>query len=422
MAGKSPAARTIWKAVIQATLAAGAAAATQAASSPSTNSYSFTASLALKESADSNVYLQSTTPLANQESMVTSVLPQAGFSWKPQAAFNATVSYAPEFVSFHAEPDEDFALHRVGLTLGGALDQVTYECINTVVLIEGNDLSPTWTGAGGAPAAGGPAIRDRRDAAVFRNTSRVKWSAGEWMFRPGAAVYVHDFQTRQSLAPGYQNSVDRNEVQLGVDFGHSVGADLVGFAGYRFGIQDQAQLFQFPEEYDNKFHRFLLGAEGKWLKWLKANLSLGPEYREYAESVPAGFDRTEWNLFVDASLTVAPSQTDTITASIKQFEQPGFGGRSAYEDLTYDLGWRHRVDEKLIIGLGGRAYNTDFLDPVKRNDWVLSPHVLANYTFSKSLSAELSYVYEEGISRVPDTAGREYSRHVVAMGLKYVFR
>jgi hypothetical protein len=99
--------------------------------------------------------------------------------------------------------------------------------------------------------------------------------------------------------------------------------------------------------------------------------------------VPADVDRTQWNLFIDASLTFAPSKADTVAASIKQFEQPGFGGRSAYEDLTYDVSWRHRIQEKLTLGIGGRAYNTDFLGPVNRNDWVLSPPVLANYAFSK---------------------------------------
>jgi hypothetical protein len=82
MARKPPVSRRIWKAVV----ATGTVAAMQATSTGSTNSYSFNASLGLKESADSNVYLQSTTPLAIQESMVTSVLPQQdslGSLWSP---------------------------------------------------------------------------------------------------------------------------------------------------------------------------------------------------------------------------------------------------------------------------------------------------------------------------------------------------
>lgn len=68
-----------------------------------------------------------------------------------------------------------------------------------------------------------------------------------------------------------------------------------------------------------------------------------------------------------------------------------------------------------------RAYNTDFLAPVVRNDWVLSGNALVNYTLAARWNAEMSYVYERGLTRTANASGREYERHLIALGIKYTF-
>ena len=47
--------------------------------------------------------------------------------------------------------------------------------------------------------------------------------------------------------------------------------------------------------------------------------------------------------------------------------------------------------------------------------------ISVTYKFSKHLSAEASYAYDQVDSQVPDTAGREASRHLAALGVKYSF-
>src|SRR5690349_9265631 len=78
----------------------------------STNHLTFSATVAARETYDDNVYLQSRGPKADRESFVTSVLPQAGVTWKPSSAFDATVAYSAGFHWFHDEPTEDHAVHR----------------------------------------------------------------------------------------------------------------------------------------------------------------------------------------------------------------------------------------------------------------------------------------------------------------------
>lgn len=386
------------------------------------SAWSWSATAAVRESFDSNVYLQSVTDLANQESFVTSLLPQAGVTWKPGSSFQAALTYAPEIAFYHEEPGENFVLHRANLTFKGNPSGLSYELANAIVHVDGNHLGPTWTGAGGPPAAGGIPLRDRRDATILRNNWQVTYPWHDWWARFLINAYIHDFHTDQQKTAGYQNYADRREGYGGIDSGRKITGETSVYLGYRFGIQDQSRLLDYPEEYDSSYHRFLAGAEGKPWSWMKVAASLGPEIRRFGNRVPASFgDRDEWNLFVDVSVTLLPTSEDTILLCIRQFEQPGFGGRSVYEDLTYDLTWRRKVSERVAIGAGGRAYNTDFLAPAARNDWILSGNALLSVELTRQVSAEASYLYERGLSEIAGLDGRDYDRHLVAVGAKYIF-
>ncbi len=390
-----------------------------------TSPWKFSASAAVKETYDNNIYLQSVTPLANRESFVTTVMPSVGIAYKSSDAFVASLSYTPEVNVFHSEPEEDFSLHRVLLNLTGKSGQTAWEIANTFVAIDGSDIAPTYSGPGGSPATGGVAVRDRRDAMVERGQFKLTHTMGDWFLRPVVAGYLHDFQMVQKNAAGYQNYADRDDLNGGLDAGRSVGKATWLVAGYRYGAQQQAQVFPAinPVHYDSTYHRALFGLEGQPWNWLKFALSLGPEFRRYGGVVAPGFaDVDETYLYVDSSLTLTPTKADTITLSAKRFEQPGMGGRSAYVDGTYDLAIRHKLSEKFTVGCGVRGYNTDFLEPVLRQDWIVSANGLVSYTFNKNLNAEVSYAYESGMSDVPDTSGREYTRSLFALGVKYVFK
>lgn len=352
--------------------------------------------------------------------MVTTFLPQAGLAWKPSSNFDLTVGYAPDFNFYHSEPSEDFILHRGSVNIVARTETTVFDWSNSILKIDGSSEGPTWTGPGGAPAAGGIPLRDRRDALIVRNALKATTTFGNWIVRPALNAYFHDFQTAHRATPGYQNYADRNEVTLGADAGRKLSDGLAAFLGYRWGQQDQSKVLDYPEEYDSTFHRLLFGLEGNPAPWVKLAVSMGPEFRGYADTVPTTFqDRNSVNFYVDASATFSLGKADAVTVCVKQFEQPAFGGRSTYEDLTCDLNWRHKFGDSLTTGAGFRAYNTDFLDPIKRNDWIYGTSALLNYAATKNLNAELSYLYEQGESRIPNLAGREYERHVVTAGLKF---
>ncbi|MBL9137847.1 MAG: outer membrane beta-barrel protein [Verrucomicrobiales bacterium] len=382
-----------------------------------------TVSIAVKEEFDSNVYLQDIGTLGDASSFVTTVLPAVGLKYLGGPEATLSLSYAPEVAFFHSESSEDHVLHRVGLGGSGKISQTEWDVQNTLVVIDGSDEGLVFSSPGGAGAAGGPRVRDRRDATMYRGGVKVTQAIGKVLVRPVVSAYIHDWQTRHSAVPGYLNFVDRNDFNGGVDVGAVVHKGTRAFVGYRYGRQDQAKLLSYPEEYDNEYHRILFSLEGTPWKWLKAGISLGPEFRHYGDKVSPLFqDTDELNLFVDGSVTLTLGAADTVVLSVKQFEQPGFGGRSTYEDLTYDLTWRHKVGAKLTLSVVGRAYNTDFTYPTMRDDWVLSGGVAATYNLTQQLNAELSYTFEDGESRVPNTWARDYTREVVALGIKYVFK
>lgn len=397
-----------------------------------TNHWSLNASLTLKETFDSNVYLQDAAPnpaipnaaQPKQESFVTSVTPMVGFAFKPGAGFNVSGSYAPEMVEFHAEPSESHVAHRAGLLFNGVVRKVTWQMQNSFTWIDGEREGLTFGAPGGAPAIGGIPIRDRREVLIYRNSFGAFHNYESWFFRPALSSYIHDFHTIQrdpAVFPFYQNYVDRNDFNFGLDVGYRAFKDGFAFVAYRFGWQHEQSLPPGSFDYSNEYQRLLVGYEGKVTDWWKLNLFIGPDWRNYNHRTPPGFDPDPVNLFIDGAAVFTLGARDTLTLTVKQFEQPAFGTPSAYEDITYDLLWRHRFNAKFSGTTGLRAYGGDWEAPVRREDWIYTASAALSYTHDRHFSADLAWSYDWAESKVPNTPGREFTRHLVSIAVRYAF-
>ena len=414
--------------------------------------WSFKADLTLKETFDSNVYIQDEKPTpantaaaqaagftpvqAKQQSFVTSILPKFTLDYRPCAAFNVAASYVPEIVYYHAESSEDYVAHRGTLNLGGKWDQVTYDLLNTVAYIDGNDIGPTFARPGDVPAIGGIPLRDRREAFVFRNVFRLTYPIGDFFLRPVCSTYFHDFKTDQRATPAgapfvYENYIDRQDVSGGLDVGYKVAEKTSVVLGYRYGAQDQFKLLGVNSPYDSTYQRVLVGIEGTPWDWVKLNVLLGPEFRDFSDRATQTypqFDDNEQLYYVDASIAFLPTARDTITLANRRYEQPAFSSFSVYEDITYALIWKHKLDDHFTVGAGFQLYIGDWQAPVSREDWIYTPSASVGYTYKK-LSAELAYSYDWVVNQadvVPGTQtayaeGREYTRHLVSLSAKYSF-
>ena len=408
----------------------------------------------VKETYDSNVYLQDNVPNpanvtaaqaagfrpveANKGSMVTTITPKFGLDYKPNAAFNLSAAYSPEIALYASAEHEDYITHRGTLNFNGAVDKTSWEFLNAATYIEGSTHGPTFARPDDVPAIGGIPLRDRRAAFIFRNSFRLTQTVGDWFFRPVASSYVHDFKTDQRYQTtaekamfSYENYVDRQDVNGGLDIGYKAIKGTYLVAGYRYGRQDQLTLpgaggTTLNSPFGNYYHRILLGVEGSPASWLKLAVLAGPDIRRFDAGTPAGFGRTRLLYYWDASVTVLPDKNDTVTIKSTRYEQPAFSSFSMYQDIKTDLAWRHKFNEQFSTQLGFTLYVGDWEQPINRDDWIYTPSAALDYNFNKHWSAELAGSYDWTDSKVSDTvekytSSHEFTRELVSLSVKYAF-
>lgn len=412
------------------------------------NPWSSGLSLTIREGYDTNVDLQDVQPwaaglaaveaagldpeLAGVESWVSSLTPKLELGYKPSAAFNLTASYAPEIVCYHSLALDDYVAHRGTLNLGGSRGDAVWEWTNAFTYVDGSTIGPVWVRPGDIPAIGAVAVHEREEQCYLRNSFRLTIPTSVGFVRPVAASYFHDFRMEQRHSgPGYvyENHVDRGEIVGGLDVGYRAWENTAWVLGYRYGEQSQFRLFNVDSPYDNRFHRILVGLEGDPWAWLKVAFLVGPDIRSFSEGTPAGFEPDEWLYYVDGKVTIRSGAADTISLLARRFEQPASSSQSMYEDILYDLSWKHTIGEHWAAGAGFRIYGGDWQAPAEREDWIFTPSASLIYTRDASFSAELSCAYdwaESLVTVVPGTStafadGREFTRSLVSLSAKYSF-
>jgi len=415
------------------------------------------ADLTLKETYDDNVYILDTEPypyivppphsivaVPDKGSFVTTITPSLNLTYLAGPEFSASLSYAPDMVWYDSAPSQNYVAHRANLNFTGKIQEISYEWLNSATWIDGSDLTVTTLRPGDCRAIGGIPLRDRCDAAVYRDSIKVTIPAGKWFFRPVFTSYVHDFKTEQRVnrKPNeyiYDNYIDRWEVNGGMDIGYEVFDKTKLFVGYRYGHQSQGTVLKAgatpgstvtaESPYDNNYQRLLLGIEGTPAPWVKLAVMAGPETRDWLDDTPAGFDRGKMLWFVDAQVTLLPTKEDTCTLKMTRFEQPAFTSQSVYQDIKYDIGWRHKFSDKFTVGAGFTIYNGLWQEPALRNDWIYTPSLMASYAFSPNLTAEASWSHDNAVNRETPVAGtstqyaegREFQRNLYSVALKYTF-
>jgi hypothetical protein len=403
---------------------------------PSASPWTFASAVSAKTGYDGNVLLQDVGDQAGRESWVNSVGALVSATYQPNPLFKALISYAPDFTIYAGESTENHVTHRGMLNLSGGSDDITWESLNSVMRIDGDDQGPRFTLNDGTeaaeaaeiPAIGGVPIRDRRDAAIFRNSFKLTRTFGKGFVRPLASFYHHNFMTEQHRRDGsepgflgYENYVDRQEINGGFDIGYEAWTQTWLIAGVRVGHQKQYELLGKSSPYGNDYYRILAGVEGTPVEWLKLNVLAGPDFRDFEDATPNGFNSDSNYYFIDATATIMPTKVDTISLSAKRFLQPSYTSHSMYEDIVYEATYKRQFDKRFAAGVGFKAYHADWRPPTPRDEWIFTPSLSLGYTHSAKLSAELAYSYDWAYSQVPGTTTREYTRHLMWLGLKHVF-
>ena len=192
------------------------------------------------------------------------------------------------------------------------------------------------------------------------------------------------------------------------------------YAGYRYGVEIEGQMPGSPYHYDSEYHRPLAGIEGQPAKWIQANVAIGPDIHHCLHEPDPRFDPDYTTLWVDAVVTLSPTTNDTVVLTWKANTQPAFASTSVYDDITYDLTARHRFGSRWSVSGGFRLYIGDWFAPVTRDDWIHTVSAGVAYRHDAHWSAELGYSYDWVESQVPNMPGREFTRNLVWLGVRWV--
>jgi opacity protein-like surface antigen len=433
-------------------------------------------SAGVKESYDDNVLLvaDKNPGLNPQSSWITTISPKVGFNFAPLLGTQKTLQtlslvYAPDFNLYHDAASESYNAHKLASAIKGKTGDFAFALDNTFLFNDGSTLAPTYALNQSSAALdqadknrscyATAAPRERRKQIQDRDTIVFQYDVGKFFIRPTASLLYYDLMTDWRNASkiagspvpvkGYQNYVDRADVNGGLDLGYKVTEGLAVTVGYRYGHQYQQAL---PHDTDTlvvngqqaqssaDYQRVLLGLEGKPLKWLTVKLAGGPEFRNYNSAAPVNNDHPV-NYYGEASVSAAITTSQSVSFTYKHWQWVSSTGKLPYADNTYALAYHLNATKQLGLDLGAKYLFSDYTcgstsltggtataaGQSQRNDAMYSLSAGVSYAFTPHFGASLGYAYDLGRNQQANlpVSGyadyRNFDHQLVSLGVQYKF-
>lgn len=414
-------------------------------------------SAGVKQSYDDNVLMVSGDGMGKQDSFITTVSPKVGFNFAPLLGKQKNIStlslvYAPDFNFYENATAESYNAHKLANAIKGKTGDFSFALDNAFLFNDGETaapiyaLSPASSNDKSRSAYSTGAPRERRRQIQDRTTIVLQYDLGQFFLRPVASLTYYDLMTdwhRSAGAyTGYQNYVDRADVNGGLDLGYKVVTNLAVTVGYRYGHQYQQalpnainslQVHGQQAQSSADYQRLLVGLEGKPLKWLTVKLAGGPEFRDYNSAAPVN-DDTPVNYYGEAAVTAALTGTQSLTFAYRHWQWVSSTGSIPYADSSYSLAYHWNVTKQLGLDLTGKYADADYSScgsstlsggSSLRDDAMYSLGLGVSYAFTKQLSATAGYAYDFGRNQ-QDNVGplvgyREFNHQLVSLGVAYKF-
>jgi hypothetical protein len=412
----------------------------------------------VKESYDDNVLGVSGLGLPVQSSWVTSASAKIGINFLPllddKDITALSLTYNPEIFNYSDAAAEDYIAHRINFVIKGKADGATYSFDDAFLYNDGNKVAPTYALNQAAGALGNQndkyrnnyahsVARERRNQIQDRYNAWIKINDGSFFFRPISSLTYYNLNTdvfNTSLAPykGYQDYVDRWDVNGGADFGYDLASNVSVSLGYRDGSQHQDQ-FTLALNSDrhfasNHYQRALIGLEGKLASWLVFKLSAGPDFRDYNPSTPISDLRTT-RYFGEGSLVANLPNDQTFTVAYKQWEFVSSTGLVPYDDESLSVVYHWNVTQQVGLDLGARYLEANYTlgndvagaAPSRRDDVDEGVSAGVTYSVTKQFILSVAVTYDKGTNNLdglPATlfpAYRDFSHTVTTFGATYKF-
>ena len=433
-------------------------------------------SAGVKESYDDNVLLVSGDGLKPQTSWVTGLTPKVGFDFAPllgeaNTLQTLSLSYAPDLEFYHEAPAENYTANRIGNAIKLKTGDFSLGLDNSFLYNDGNQNAEIYAVNPSGPTGAlqydkfrnnfaHGVVRERLNQYQDRNTTTLQYDWDQFFVRPTASLLYYGLNTYQhnnSAAPykGYQNYVNRYDVNGGTDVGYKVTQDTALTLGYRYGEQYQQRFSTainnnnaaYNPESGNDYQRVLLGLEGQPLSWLTVKLDGGPQFINYNPLAAIG-DKNVITYYGEAVVTAKINAKNSVAVNYKQWQWLSSTGYVPEFDSSYALTYHWSATPKLGLDLGGKLLQADYRSgndnglngtsasaPSVRDDIDYSVSAGVSYAFTSHLSASLSYNYDlgknnlstaelaaSGQAAVKASAGyRDFEHQVASLGVNYKF-
>ncbi len=390
-------------------------------------------SLGIRESYDDNLFGVSGDGMPKRHSRVTSLSPKIGIDLariiKQQDVWQVlSLNYEPDWATYDRESEENHVAHRLGNKIRARSGNLSFALENSFIYIDGSSDAAIYPAPDNVRSSYAHALpRERRKQ--FQDRMKVEFQL-DWnsvFFRPTGSLQYWDMLTDQRAISGYQNWIDRYDVNGGMDLGYRISSQLAVFLGYRYGRQYQGYPLNSDYSSTNEYHRTLVGVEGNLFKWLTLSVSCGPDFRKYDDSAPVN-EKDQVNFFGESALTARLSEHDTVAVKYKATRWISSTGQVPTFDTSVELGFRHKFDDKLSWNLNGLIRNSDYTvgnyttgsAPSLRNDWLYSPSTRLAYAVNThfevtiGITANLGRNEQDGISNADY---REFDEYVSMIGV-----
>jgi len=414
-------------------------------------------SVGAKESYDDNVLLVSGLGLPVQSSWVDDFTAKVGFNFVPfipkeDGITTLSLVYAVDKASYQKASSENNTKNNWNLLFKGGADTFTWNLDEAFLWVDGNKQAPTYAeNQLGSSAKGSnqndkyrnnyahSVARERRDQVQERYTASVTDTVGNYFIRPISQITFYNLDTavyNTSNAPykGYQDYIDRWDLNYGGDVGYLITPKLSIYLGYRDGYQHQdgysKAINSDTHQASNKYQRLLFGLDGTITPWLTLKALVGPDFKDYNPDTAITHDRTT-RYYGEGSAVVTLPASQSVTLSYKQWFWVSSTGLVPYEDTTVSLTYHIAVTPELGFDAGAKYLDANYTlgndyagsAPDLRDDGDYNANAAVTYTFEKHIVIALAYNYDAGRNLLRDLpakyfgAYRDFTHNVTSLSV-----
>ncbi len=390
-------------------------------------------SFGIKEGYDDNILGVSGNHMPRSYSWLTTLSPKIGIDFaklidSQNVLQELSFKYQPESTTFSQASEENNIAHRLLNTIKAKMGDTSLNLDNAFVYVDGSNTAPIYSSPDNVRSSYAHAMpRERRHQYQDQMKLNLKVDLGPFFVRPAGSLQFWDMLTDQKTTSGYQNWVDRYDINGGMDVGRSISSQMAVFLGYRYGHQYQGNVLNSKYSSTNDYQRAIAGVEGKLFKWLTLSIVAGPDFRQYDDTAPVN-NKNQVDFYGESSLTAEITKKDAVTLKYKAQQWISSSGQVPTFDTGFDLGYRHKFLSTLAWNLNGQIKNADYTvgnlntgsKTSLRNDWLYGISTGLSYDINENIGVNFNIAANFGRNEqdgITNADYREFDQCVTSIGV-----